>query len=185
MRCFIALELNNAIKDQLQAAQAHFKNIGGKVTWCGRNQMHLTLQFLGEVADDLIPKICDAMNLAAEEVPPFEFTVEKIGAFPPKGQPRVLWAGVSDCPPLLKLQQRLETYLKPLGFKPEDRDFTPHLTLGRVRERIDLPKYIAVQKELFNFQAGTQKSEKLILFSSTIRPTGSVYTIVNEVSLGK
>jgi 2'-5' RNA ligase len=185
MRCFIALELDDAIKDQLQSAQDHFKNIGGKVTWCGRNQMHLTLIFLDEIAEDLIPKIVEAMKLAAAEVSPFEFNVEKIGAFPPKGQPRVLWAGVSECPPLLKLQQLLEESLKPLGFKPEDRSFTPHLTLGRVRDRIDLPRYITAQKDLTNFQAGTQKSEKLILFSSTIRPTGSIYTVIAEAPLKK
>lgn len=185
MRCFIALELNDTIKDQLQSAQEHFKNIGGKVTWCGRNQMHLTLIFLDEIAEDLIPKIVEAMTAGAAEVPPFEFNVENIGAFPPKGQPRVIWAGVSECPPLLKLQQLLEESLKPLGFKPEERAFTPHLTLGRVRDRIDLPRYINAQKELTNFQAGTQKLEKLILFSSTIRPTGAIYTAVAEVPLIK
>ena len=185
MRCFIALELNDAIKDQLQAAQEHFENIGGKVTWCGRNQMHLTLQFLDEVADELIPKIVEVITFVAAQVQPFQFRIEQIGAFPPKGQPRVIWAGVSECSPLLKLQQLLETALKPLGFKPEERTFTPHLTLGRVRERIDMQCYLAAQKKLADFSAGEQQTNKIILFSSTLSPTGSSHKALAEVLLGK
>jgi 2'-5' RNA ligase len=185
MRCFIALELDDGIKDQLQAAQERFKNIGGKVGWCARNQMHLTLKFLDEISEDLIPEIVKAMTSAVTEISPFEFRVEKIGAFPPRGQPRVIWAGVSECKPMLKLQQRLEETLKPLGFEPEERSFTPHLTLGRVRERIDLPRYLAAQKDLADFFAGVQKSDKIILFSSDIRPGGAAYTAVANVSLEK
>jgi 2'-5' RNA ligase len=185
MRCFIAIQLDDAIKDQLQAVQNRLKDIGGKVSWTGRTQMHLTLQFLGDVEDEKIPKIIEAITAAAKEVSPFEFAVEKIGAFPPKGSPHILWAGISECPPLLKLQQRIEEMLKPLGFKPEDRSFTPHLTLGRVRERPDLLKYQNVMSENKNFSAGVQQTEKVILFSSDLRPAGAIYTSIAEISLKK
>jgi 2'-5' RNA ligase len=185
MRCFIALKLDDAIKDRLQAAQEVLKNIGGKVSWCSRQQMHLTLQFLGEVEDKKVPKIIEAMTAAVRDVTPFEFSVENIGAFPPKGSPRIIWAGISECPPLLKLQRRLEDALKPLGFKPEDRSFTPHLTLGRVRERPDLQKYQTILSENKNFSAGIQQTEKVILFSSDLKPTGAVYTALAEISLPK
>ena len=185
MRCFIALELDEAIKDNLEIAQQLFKGIGGKVGWCSRGQMHLTLKFLGDVPEETIPKVIEAMTAAARKVSPFEFTVERLGAFPPKGSPRVLWAGISDCPPLLKLQQFLEEALKPLGFEPEEHGFTPHLTLGRVRERVDLRTFLSVLNENRDFFAGDQQTDKLILFASDLKPTGAVYTPLAEAILGK
>jgi 2'-5' RNA ligase len=185
MRCFIALELDDAIKDNLETAQQLFEGIGGKVGWCSRQQMHLTLNFLGDVPDDQIPNIVEAITAAARQVPPFEFTVEKLGAFPPKGSPRVLWTGVSECPPLLKLQQLIEEALKSLGFEPEKRGFTPHLTLARVRERIDLRTYLSVLTENRDFIAGTQQTNKVILFASELKSTGAVYIPLAEAALGK
>jgi 2'-5' RNA ligase len=185
MRCFIAIKLDDAIKDQLENVQGLMKNIGGKVSWTSRAQMHLTLQFLGDTENDLIPQIIGVMKSAAREVPPFTFDVEKIGAFPPRGIPRILWVGVSECPPLLKLQQLIETGLKPLGFDPEERGFTPHLTLGRVREKPDLQKYQKVMAENQNFTAGRQQVNKVILFSSDLQPTGAIHTALAEVPLGE
>ncbi len=185
MRCFIAVEMDEAIKDKLESVQSLFKPLGGKVGWCTRGQMHLTLKFLGEVAEDLIPKAMEALKAAAGEIAPFEMTVEGVGAFPPSGQPRVLWVGISECPPLSDLQERVERQFIPLGFPREDRDFTPHLTLGRVKERIDTKAYRNVIAQQQHFFAGTQRVEKVILFSSTLKPTGAVYTPVTECHLGR
>jgi RNA 2',3'-cyclic 3'-phosphodiesterase len=183
MRCFIAVELDETIKDRIEAAQKLFKNLGGKVGWCNRGQMHLTLKFLGEVSDDLIPKAVEALKAAVAETAPFEMTVEGLGAFPPSGQPRVLWVGVRKCPPLFELQERIEKQFNPLGFPREDRGFSPHLTLGRVRERIDTKTCLAVLTQQKNFFAGTQQVGKVILLSSTLSSTGAVYTSIEEVIL--
>jgi RNA 2',3'-cyclic 3'-phosphodiesterase len=183
MRCFIAVELDEAIKDRIEAAQQLFKHLGGKVGWCHRGQMHLTLKFLGEVPEDLIPKAVEALKAAVGEMAPFEMTVEGLGSFPPSGQPRILWVGVRECPPLFELQERIEKQFNPLGFPREDRDFSPHLTLGRVRERIDTKTCLAVLTQQKNFFAGTQQVEKVILFSSILKPTGAVYTPVISIPL--
>jgi RNA 2',3'-cyclic 3'-phosphodiesterase len=183
MRCFVALESDEVICDQLEAAQKFFKPLGGKVGWCTREQMHLTLKFLGAVAEDLVPQVIAALKTAASDIAPFEMAVEGVGAFPPSGQPRVLWVGIRECPPLMELQERIEKQLNPLGFPREDRDFTPHLTLGRVKERIDTKGYRNVLAQQKDFFAGNQKVDKVILFSSILKPTGAIYTPVEEIIL--
>ncbi len=183
MRCFIALELNDAIKDQLQAAQDLFKNIGGRVGWTTRNQMHLTIKFLGETAEELIPEIVDQLQHVADAVHPFEFVVEKLGAFPPRGQPRILWAGIRSCEPLHQLQKLIEEKISPLGFPPEKRDFAPHLTLGRVREPVDTRRCRDLLAQSTNFLAGTQSVNRIVLFSSTLKPSGAEYTPLAEIPL--
>jgi 2'-5' RNA ligase len=184
MRCFVAVEMDEAIQDQLESVQSLFKKLGGKVGWCTRGQMHLTLKFLGEVAEDLIPKVVEVLRVAAGTVAPFEMTVEGVGAFPPTGQPRVLWVGVQECPPLSNLHERIEEEFIPLGFPREDRDFTPHLTLARIKERIDTQAFRKVIVQQQHFFAGTQRVEKVILFSSTLKPTGAVYSQIAELNLG-
>ena len=183
MRCFIALELDDSIKDKLQTAQEFFQNLRGKIRWCSRNQMHLTLKFLGETKDDLVPKVIEAIKSASSEIPKFEFSVEGLGAFPPTGQPRVLWTGIKSDDNLIRLQKNIEEKILPLGFPKENRDFSPHLTLGRVKERIDVNAYRQVIAEKNQFKAGIQRTGKVILFSSQLKPTGAIYTPVKEIFL--
>jgi len=184
MRCFIAIELDDEIKDNLQTAQQFFKSIPDeKVNWTKRSQMHLTLKFLGEASEDQIPKIIDAIQSSAAEIAPFDLPVAGLGSFPPSGSPRVLWAGVQRSESLQKLQKSIEATVSPLGFPSEDRDFTPHLTLGRVKERIDPKTAKTIIQNKQNFTAGTQHVTKITLFSSTLKPTGSVYTRIAEISL--
>ncbi len=184
MRCFIALELDDAIKGKLQFAQQLFKGVrGGRIGWCSREQMHLTLKFLGEAAEDMIPKIVQAIETAARDIPPFDMIVEGLGAFPPSGSPRVLWVGVRENDILTRLQQRIEDNVSPLGFAPEDRRFTPHLTLGRVKERIDARACRDIIQRNKDLAAGTQHVRRIVLFSSTLRPTGAIYDHVAEIPL--
>jgi RNA 2',3'-cyclic 3'-phosphodiesterase len=184
MRCFVALELDESIKDHLVAVQGSLKQLGGKVGWGTREQMHLTLKFLGEVAEDVVPRAVEAIRSAAKGIVPFDFVVEGLGAFPPSGSPRVLWAGIRPCEPLGRLHARIEEKFKPLGFEPENRDFTPHLTLGRVKEQVDAKAYRKMIAEHRADPFGTQRTEKVVLFSSTLRPAGAVYAPIAEVTLG-
>jgi len=184
MRCFIALELDDEIKQRLETAQGWFKEVRGKIGWTNRSQMHLTLKFMGEVAEDRVSAIVDMMRGAARQVPVFEICVEGLGAFPPSGTPRVLWAGIKTCSSLSALQGLIERGCGELGFSPEDREFSPHLTLGRIKERIDGAACRRVLQEHQGFSAGIQSVRRVILFSSRLQPTGAVYTAVAEAELG-
>jgi 2'-5' RNA ligase len=137
VRCFIAVELPEEVKAGLKDIQAQLKSGGSApVKWVDPYSVHLTLKFLGGVDGAKISPITAAMEEAAQGIAPFSLKVEGLGAFPNLRRVQVVWVGVSgEVDKLAHLQQRLESGLAGLGFTPENRRFTPHLTLARVRDR--------------------------------------------------
>jgi 2'-5' RNA ligase len=137
VRCFIAVELPDEVKAGLKELQAQLKSgRQAQVKWVDPYSIHLTLKFLGGVDGARIGPITAAMEEASQGIPPFSLKVEGLGAFPNLRRVQVVWVGVSgEVDRLAALQQRLESNLAQLGFAPEKRRFTPHLTLARVRDR--------------------------------------------------
>ena len=98
--------------------------------------MHLTLRFLGDTAQSKIADVIGVMALSAESHSPFDLSLSKTGCFPNARRPRVFWAGMAGAVDSAeKLKQSLDTHLQPLGWEPEKRSFTPHLTLGRIKDQ--------------------------------------------------
>ena len=177
MRTFIAVELDEAIRERLAAAQERLRGAGPKVKWVRPERMHLTLKFLGEIDPETVDAVADAMVAAVEGVAPFEFAVAGIGAFPPRGAPRVVWAGVDDAAGgLTRLHKGLERELRKLGFPREKRAFRPHLTLGRVKERRGSERLRAQMAADAGAAFGLQRVEELVLFESVLSPQGPTYT---------
>jgi len=137
VRSFIAIELPDEVKSGLADLQARLKTgQPPSVKWVNPNSIHLTLKFLGNVAADQIDGITRAMEAAARGTAPFPLEVRELGVFPTLRRVQVVWVGMSgDLARLGRLQQRIESNLGPLGFTPEARKFTPHLTLARLREQ--------------------------------------------------
>jgi len=186
MRCFIAIHLDDAIKSQLASAQAYFADLRGKVSWTKREQMHLTIKFLGEVPDERIKPVTDVLRTCAVQVDPFEFPVEQLGCFPASGsQLRILWVGVSAPAELVKLNDLLQQSYVELGYPAENRKFTPHLTIARVRHTNNADAYRTVIARHDDFSAGSQQAESVILFRSDLRATGAVYTRLATIPFGK
>lgn len=137
VRSFIAIELPDELKVGLSQLQAGLK-LGKQswVKWVDPYSIHLTLKFLGNIAVGRIGEITRAMEAAAQGIPPFHLEVKELGAFPNLKRVQVVWVGITgEVDRLGQLQQRLESNLAPLGFAPESRPFTPHLTLARLRDR--------------------------------------------------
>mgnify|MGYP001182129787 CR=1 FL=1 len=135
MRCFIAIELPEAIRSRLRGLQDHLNGLSPIVRWTRPEQIHLTIKFLGEVPDDRIAQVCSTTVEVAAAHAAFRLQVRGAGCFPPYGNPRVLWAGLHEPPDnLLRLHRDLDAALARLGYPPENRAFSPHLTIGRVRE---------------------------------------------------
>jgi len=99
--------------------------------WVPPEQLHITLRFIGEVDNGVFADVIDA--LADVHMPPFPVAVAGLGHFPPRGAPKVLWAGVADGAPLIRLHDKIERRLQALGLAPDGRKFTPHLTLARLK----------------------------------------------------
>ncbi len=189
IRSFIAIELPDELKLGLTQLEAHLKS--GKqawVKWVDPNSIHLTLKFLGNIAIDSTGEITKAMEEAAEGIPPFHLEVKDLGVFPNLKRVQVAWVGLSgEVDKISQLQQRLESSLEHLGFAPESRAFTPHLTLARLRnqassdERQRFGQLIADAR----FEAGTIKVDAISLMRSQLTRGGAIYSRIGLVKLKK
>ncbi|MBI2832151.1 MAG: RNA 2',3'-cyclic phosphodiesterase [Chloroflexi bacterium] len=190
IRSFIAIELPDKLKDELIRLQSALKTKGSfPVRWVSPQNTHLTLKFLGDVPMDKIDAITGAMAQAVEEVTRFRLEVRELGVFPNPRRPQIAWVGLAgELDKLNLLQKRIETGMKPLGFPPENRGFTAHLTLARVRdhatpeERQQFGQLIAASR----FEATTSIDVDAInLMRSQLTPEGPVYTRIASVALKK
>lgn len=179
IRAFIAVEIPEEVRLDLAEAQAQLKRAqtGVKVSWSKIENVHLTLQFLGYVEEPAIEKIRLALEEVAGTFAAFELMVTGVGAFPDERRPRVLWAGCKDEAGKLKaLAGAVQGAMQPLGFQPENREFSAHLTLGRVKQpRTDAALTWALDS-IKNQSFGAMRVEAIHLFQSELHPQGSIYT---------
>jgi 2'-5' RNA ligase len=133
VRTFLALHLPDEIRGAMASVQSELRSPGADVRWEKPEKFHMTLKFLGETPEALIPRIIAALQETARSVTPFDIEYRDVGAFPSLTKPRVLWIGVGDGgPAVTALQQGLEDDLARIGLAKEARPFHPHVTLGRV-----------------------------------------------------
>ena len=185
MRTFIALKLDEAVKSKLCLLLDELRRAERSVKWVGREGLHLTLKFLGEVDEAMIPEIEGVLNSAARQTPSFSLTCRGTGTFPPSfRKARVVWAGIAPESTVMSFQARLEDDLEILDFPRESRPFHPHVTLGRMKLPSGLGSRAArlLEKEgetLF----GVTSIKKATFFRSELKPAGAVYTIISEFDL--
>lgn len=186
MRCFLAIELPASVRDLLAGLQERLRELGRAVRWTRVEHIHLTLKFLGEVPDRDVAGVCDAAARVAVRFEPFELAVGGTGCFPPRGAARIVWTGIDGPPqPLIDCHRAGEQAYADLGFKPENRKYSPHLTIGRVRDaRASQEIRAAVEREA-DFSAGSFPVEELVMFQSVLRPTGPIYTAISRPPLGR
>jgi RNA 2',3'-cyclic 3'-phosphodiesterase len=177
LRTFVAVEIDEAVRraaahlvEQLRAASAD-------VTWVAPHNMHLTVKFLGDVAAEKIPQVCDWVAKAVASVEPFELQLHGVGAFPNLSRPRTIWLGTgAGQHELAAVAERLDAALEGLGFKPEGRAFQGHLTLGRVRR--PTPALAGLSQLLQQHAAldtGVTPIGEVVVFSSQLDRTGPTY----------
>jgi len=181
IRSFIAIDLPKHIQDPLDQVIQEFQaqNPHSAVRWVPARNIHLTLKFLGEVSSnnlELLTKILQA------EIPRhrcFEIKVGTLGAFPSIHRPRVIWIGVEAPGDLMSLQRSIEAETTRLGYAPEERPFSAHLTLGRVSHNAS-PDEVRVIGEMLKGctvgQLGATTVERVRLFRSDLEPGGAIYT---------
>jgi RNA 2',3'-cyclic 3'-phosphodiesterase len=190
LRTFIAVDLPEASRRALLALQDGLK-AGSRtnVKWVDPASIHLTLKFLGGTDTGLVPPILTVMAGAVRDVKPFAVELQGLGAFPNLNRVRVVWVGLGgEVEKLGLVQQRIEAGLVPLGFAAEDRPFSPHFTLGRVREQA-LPEERRRLGELIAttaFEGGGRFSVDAVhLMKSQLTRAGAIYTRLGSVELGK
>jgi 2'-5' RNA ligase len=184
-RTFVAVETPSEIRHRAAALIERLKSSGAKVRWADTETMHWTLNFLGDVPDNEIAAVCKCVTAAVAPFSPFEMDVCICGAFPSSGRPRTLWLGVGEgAEALVELQAALERKLAGLGFRPEARQFKPHLTLGRVRDRSSgLDELADLVRRHADFSAGMMAVDEVVVFSSQLERTGAVHTPLGHAPL--
>ena len=190
VRSFIAIELPDELKQGLTQLEAQLKM--GKqpwVKWVDPYSIHLTLKFLGSIAVDRIGEITKAMEEAVQGISPFHLEAKDLGVFPNLRQVQVIWVGISgEVDKLSQLQQHLESNLACLGFAPESRPFTPHLTLARLRNQASLDEQQKFGQLIANtrFEATyTIKVDAISLIKSQLTREGAIYSRISLVALKK
>jgi 2'-5' RNA ligase len=179
MRLFVAVEIDDRARRAAEAVQLRLRELlDATVTarWVSPQNMHLTVRFIGQVDEGRAPKVIQALA-APLEMAPFDVELGGCGAFPPRGAPRVLWIGLTQgLPSLALMHDAFNQRLRPLGFAPEARPFSAHLTLARIK---DAPSGIsrAVQDVLGLITAPAARFQVngATLFRSHTSPTGPRY----------
>lgn len=182
IRAFIAIELPPVVRDALDAFSARLAGqvTQGSVRWVKPEAMHLTLRFLGDTAVDLLPRVRQAMDDAAAVSNPLRLRVEGFGCFPNCKRPRVLWAGVAgEVEAARALKENLDKGLTPLGWAAEERPFSPHLTLGRVKDG----RALQGQSWPESPPVVDLPVSRIVLVQSDLRPQGPRYTVRHSSSL--
>ncbi len=184
MRAFIAAELSDTLRREIARCQEQFKETGADVKWVAPDNLHLTLKFLGEIDEQQEEKLKAAVAAAVREIPSFEMRIEGIGAFPRTTGPRVVWLGVHQgAEKLVTLAGKVEQACEELGFPKEDRPFSPHLTIGRVRSRNQLAPLVK-RLQVAEFRGSEAVPvNRVSLFESVLSPKGPAYTIRAEILL--
>jgi 2'-5' RNA ligase len=189
IRTFIAIELDESIKDGLTRLQEGLKGEvpQGSVRWVRPASIHLTLKFLGDVPADQIREITRALERSCQGFAPFSLTCGGLGCFPNLKRPRVVWVGVhEETGTLAQLQKAIEANVAPLGYPTEKRKFSPHLTLGRVQRRVSSSDLHRLGEQVGSSEIGTlgqMEVRSVNLMRSDLRPSGAVYTRLAEVKL--
>jgi 2'-5' RNA ligase len=182
MRTFIAVPLSEEVIAGLEAVQRTLKRSApdGIVRWVKPAGIHLTMFFLGDILPDRVEPVEQALSTIARNMPRFSFSAAGLGVFPNIRRPRVIWVGVKDASGgLALLHDAINEAMVNIGFAPDNRRFSPHLTLGRVRRRADRQEVGALAKTISDTEVGelgTVPVESLIFFQSVLKPTGAEYT---------
>lgn len=182
-RLFVSLEIGSKAQGLMADEQERLAETmrGSALRWTKREQLHITLVFIGEVSDERAVPIVDAMREPLPH-PPFRFALGGLGAFPPRGAPRALWIGVkSGAEEVIRVQALVAERLETVGVERERRAFSPHLTLARWKDSrpSDRPRTTTASPATI----ASVDAHAVTLFQSRVSSAGSTYTRLMECPL--
>lgn len=185
IRAFLSIDLPEDVRQELADLQADFKKEGADVKWVESDNLHLTLKFLGDTEETQIEALKQSLTEAVRGTLPFTIQLEGIGAFPRTTSPRVVWVGANQGKAELEeLAKKVETVCEKLEFPVEERPFSAHLTIGRVRSRDGLARLIKKLQGVEFRASHPAPVDRVILYQSTLSPRGPTYTPLAEFPLG-
>jgi RNA 2',3'-cyclic 3'-phosphodiesterase len=186
IRTFVAVDVAETVQRRAARLIELLSPSGSDVKWVEPPNMHLTLQFLGDVPQADVHAVCQAVERAVAGFPPFRMGMLGVGAFPHVGRPSTIWIGVDEgASELGTLHRVVQRALKPLGFPPERRVYHPHLTIGRMRRgggpaRHELGQVLREQQA---FDAGSSMVDQVVVYASYLERAGPSYQAMSRIGL--
>ncbi len=178
MRLFTGIELPEDIRERLERLLMHLRP-AAHLKWSPVYNLHLTLKFIGEWPAEKLPELQSALcSIPAR--PPIQAEVKGLGWYPNPHHPRVFWVGVQAGEPLLALVRDIDAALTPLGIAAEDRAFSAHLTLARIKDPVPLQALRNAIAQLESLEFGTFTTDRFHLYRSQPGAAGSIYTKLSE-----
>jgi 2'-5' RNA ligase len=180
VRSFLAFDIDSdAVRKRLTDVQTSLVKTGADLKPVEPENIHITMRFLGNVSENTVEKIFGSMQKL--NFTPFDVKIHGVGAFPDVRYPRVVWAGITEgANDLRQIFSQLEPHLQALGFPPDPKGFSPHLTIARVRSgrnKAELAKFVTDSKD---FQFGIVRAKCFRLKKSELTPRGPIYSTLRE-----
>jgi 2'-5' RNA ligase len=183
IRSFIAIETPPEVKADIARVQEGLRTTNADVRWESIEKFHITLKFLGNVEEPRLNSLADRLQEALGVFASFNMTYQGVGCFPNQHHPRVVWIGAeNEDGTLSRIQETIEEAAEQMGFQREERQFHPHITIGRVKRPKNLK---ALVSELGNasFNPHTVIIRDVLLMKSDLKPSGSVYSVLRTYQL--
>ena len=184
-RTFIAVDAVDAVQTAALTAIDRLRSAAENVKWVEPDNLHWTMQFLGDLTDQEMAEVCLRTTRAAARHEAFELSAHGVGAFPSIQRPRTLWLGAGQGrDQLIELHTSIDEALATLGFRRDSRAFTPHVTLGRVGQGGHAGPVVAERLEkLANFDGGVMEVAEVIVYASELSREGPTYTVLARAPL--
>ncbi len=183
IRAFIAVNISDNQREEVARVLDDLMGYDVSVKWVKVGNLHVTLKFLGDTDDQILPDLYGAVEESVTSVGTFDLSLENLGYFPNAHRPKVIWVGIKDGYESLKqLSREIDLAVEPFGFKPEKRKFSAHLTIGRVKDARNI-ETLTNDISGMTFQSSATTVSDVVFYQSTLRPQGPIYTALKTFEL--
>jgi 2'-5' RNA ligase len=182
IRAFIAIPTDSFVQQRIALTMKELEEANAEVRWEKAEKLHITLKFLGSIDSDRLDQLSQMIAEGVRRFSKFEILFRGVGAFPTVDRPRIVWIGIESHTILSEIQREVEEISHAFGFAKEDREFHPHITIGRVKGTRNIHRLTEKLKSI-TFEPIRSLCAGVHIMQSTLHPTGSVYAVRKSFSL--
>ena len=185
MRIFIGIKLDERVHDEIEKFLEPFKKISSPIRWVKPENVHFTLKFIGEVSEEKYAQIEKRLSEAEFNTGPFDLRLTGCGKFGRGNTLNIFWIGIAPSDPLAQVFNKIENTLAKIGIEKENRQFKPHITVGRNKKNFNFKSFSELIEENSDQLISEFNVGHFQVFKSQLRPEGPIYTILKEIPLAQ
>ncbi|MDP7162701.1 MAG: RNA 2',3'-cyclic phosphodiesterase [Phycisphaerae bacterium] len=185
VRTFFAIDLDETARGRILSARRQLEAMEGTIKWTREDNLHVTMNFLGDVPDGRIAEICGLAQQCAGRLKPFDFAARGLACIPSRGQLRMIWVCVDDpTGRMAELHDALNRALGEIGMRTESRSFKGHVTLARIRSAANAEAIRRAVERFTAIEFGIVQVDRLVVYSSELATGGPIYRPLARAPLG-